>query len=322
MTKENYQPSQEILDKYAEVLVNFALNSGEGIKKGEVVFLQVSEIAKPLLISLRRAVLKSGAHPIIHYLPDDMSKEFFELAEDSHLNFFPDKYLKGKIEQADHFISIISETNKQELKDIDPKKIMMRSKTFKPYMDWRNEKENKGKFTWALALYGTEAMAKEANLNLEEYWNEIIKACYLDFENPVEKWKEISEEICRVRTKLNELKIEKLHIKSENIDLIVWLGKNRKWVGCPGRNIPSFEIFISPDCRLTEGKIKFNQPLYRYGNIITGISLEFKEGKVVNFSADRNENVLKEMILSDEGSNKIGEFSLTDSRLENMEICI
>jgi len=72
-----YQPSLEILDNYADVLVNFALNHGHGIKKGEVVFLQVPESAKPLLRSLQKSVLKAGGHAIIQYLPDEMSREFF-----------------------------------------------------------------------------------------------------------------------------------------------------------------------------------------------------------------------------------------------------
>ena len=72
-----YEPKKEILDKYADVLVNFALNSGEGIKKGEIVLLRVGEIAKPLLKSLRKCILNAGAHPIIHYFPDDFDREFF-----------------------------------------------------------------------------------------------------------------------------------------------------------------------------------------------------------------------------------------------------
>ena len=63
-----YKPSDEILEKYANVLVNFALNSGKGIKKGEVVFVQVPECAKPMLIALQRAILKAGGNMILNYL--------------------------------------------------------------------------------------------------------------------------------------------------------------------------------------------------------------------------------------------------------------
>jgi aminopeptidase len=108
-----------------------------------------------------------------------------------------------------------------------------------------------------------------------------------------------------------------LHIKGEDVDLTVGIGKKRKWMAGSGRNIPSFEMFISPDWRLTEGWIKFNQPLYRYGNLIEGVELEFENGKVVRASAEKGEDVLKEMIAV-EGANQVGEFSLTDSRLSRI----
>jgi aminopeptidase len=312
-----YQPNKKILDKYASVLVNFALNSGKGVRKGEVVLIQVPECAKPMLIALRRAVLNAGANPIIEYLPDDIAREYYQLANESQLNFFPSKYLRGKIDEIDHSIFIIADTNKHELEGISPSKLMQKQIAFKPYRDWRTEKENQGKFTWTLALYGTEAMAKEANLSIKEYWQQIIKACYLDYSNPINKWKSVVNEIDRMKNKLNSMKIEKLHIKSKDTDLIVGLGDKRLWMGGSGRNIPSFELFISPDCRLTEGKIFFNQPLYRYGNLIKDVSLEFKNGKVIKSSARKGQEILREMIKV-KNADKIGEFSLTDSRISRI----
>src|SRR3989338_107062 len=314
----NYQPSKEILDKYVSVLVNYGLNGCKGIKKGDVVFLQVPECAKPMLFALRKAVLKSGGYPIIQYIPDGFSREFYEIANDDQLTFFPAKLLRGRIDQIDHIISIEAEENPTELKGIDPKKIMKSSKAFKPYIEWRTKKENEGKFTWTLALYGTEAMAKEAGLNLEEYWEQIIKACYLDEEDPINKWKEIKKEIERIKKKLDSLKIEKLRIKGEKTDLVVGLGKNRKWLGGDGMNIPSFEVYISPDYRKTEGHIQFTEPLYSYGNLIKNVYLEFKNGKVTKASASEGEEVLKEMIATDDGSSRIGELSMTDSRLSRI----
>ena len=87
-----YQPSKQVLDKYADLLINFALNRGNGIKKGDVVLLQVPECAKPLLVALRRAVLKAGGHSIIQYIPDGMQREFYSLANENQLSFFPEKY--------------------------------------------------------------------------------------------------------------------------------------------------------------------------------------------------------------------------------------
>jgi aminopeptidase len=312
-----YVPTKEILEKYADVLVNFALGGGTGIKKGEVVFLQVPESAKPLLKALRIAVLKSGGNPIINYLPDDLARDFFEYANDEQIKFFPAKYLKGKVDEMDHVISVIAETNKYELKGIDPKKIMLSSLSRKPYIDWQNEKENKGKMTWTLGLYGTPAMAKEVHMNLKEYWDQIIKGCYLNYPDPVKKWKETYTEIKKLQEKLNKLDIKRIRIIAKDTNLVIGIDGNRKWLIGDGRNIPSYEIFISPDCRKTEGHMSFSEPLYIYGNLIKGIKLVLKNGKVIKSSADMGENVLKEMIKT-KNADMIGEFSLTDRRFSKI----
>lgn len=312
-----YTPPPQILERYADILVNFALNSGAGITKGDVVQIQVPECAKPMLVALRRAVLKAGGNPIIQYLPDDMAKEYYELATDEQLAFFPEKYLRGIVDEVDHSIAIIADTDKHELDGVPPKRIMLRQKNFKPYMDWRQAKENAGKYTWTLGLYGTEAMAKEVGMTLEEYWREIINACYLDDEQPVKKWQELTAQLEDLKATLNKLQIENVHIEAENTDLWVKLGSERKWLGGSGRNIPSFELFISPDWRGTQGHIQFTEPLYRYGRLIKGIYLEFKDGVVTKATATENEDMLKEMIAT-ENADKIGEFSLTDGRFSRI----
>ncbi len=312
-----YQPSEALLDKYADVLINFALNSGEGVKPGEVVQLRVTEAAKPLLVALRRAVLKAGAHPLVFYTPDDFAREFYELANEEQLSFFAEKYYRGTVDQIDHTVAILAETDKQELAGIPSKKIMAAQKAMKPYMDWRRAKESAGDYTWTLAMYGTQAMADEVGLSLEDYWQEIIQACYLDEEQPAEKWKALYAELYATKAKLDALAIDKLHVEADNTDIWVQIGPNRKWLGGSGRNIPSFELFISPDWRGTEGRIQFTEPLYRYGSLIEGAYLEFKDGCVTSATATKGEELLREMIAV-ENADKIGEFSLTDRRFSRI----
>lgn len=313
----SYQPSEELLEKYADVMINFALNGGEGVKNGEVVQLRVSEVAKPLLVALRRAALKAGAHPIIFYTPDEFAREHYELASDEQLSFFPKKFLKGLVDEIDHTVAVLSETDKKELDGIDSGKIMAAQKALKPYMDWRREKEGAGEYTWTLCMYGTQAMADEVDLSLEEYWDEIVKACYLDDPQPAEKWKALYKDLYEYKDRLDALPIEKLHIEASDTDLWITIGDNRKWLGGSGRNVPSFELFISPDWRGTEGKIQFTEPLYRYGNLIKDAYLEFKDGRVVKATASAGEDILKEMIAV-ENADKLGEFSLTDRRFSRI----
>lgn len=111
--------------------------------------------------------------------------------------------------------------------------------------------------------------------------------------------------------------IESVDMKGEWIDLHVQLGADRKWLWWWGRNIPSFELFISPDWRGTQGHIEFDMPLYRYGNKIDGISLTFADGKITRATANENEQLLQDMI-DVENANKIGEYSLTDNRFSKI----
>lgn len=312
-----YTPSKKILQKYADVLVNFALGGGKGIKKGEVVLLLVPECAKPFLYELRSAVLKAGGHVITQYLPDDFARGFFEEASDEQINFFASKFYKGLVDQVDHYLGILGETNKYELKGIDPKKIMAKGEASKKYREWMDEKEAKGKFTWTLALYGTPHMAKDAGMSLKEYWKQIIKGCYLDTANPIAKWRATFREIERLKKKMNSLDIDSLRVEARGTDLIIGLDKNRMWLGGDGRNIPSYEIFISPDMRRTEGHISFSEPLFRYGNMAKGISLEFKKGKVMKVDATEGKGWLTQMIET-KNANMVGEFSLTDSRFSKI----
>ncbi|MEK7601617.1 MAG: aminopeptidase [Patescibacteria group bacterium] len=321
----SYTPSDKILKKYADVMVNFALGGGKGIKKGDVVRLSANESAKPLYVAIFNAIINAGGHVLPHYAPDEekgdmrrnesTSRHFYENASDEQIRFFPAKYLRGVVDEMDHSLFILADRDMHLMDGIDPKRIMARGVAMKPFMDWRHQKEWKGKLSWSIAMYGTPAMAKEAGLSEKEYWNQIIKACFLDEKNPIAKWKQVYIEIEKYRRKLNTItpKVDRLHIVGPDMDLWIKLGEKRAWRFGSGANIPSFEIFTSPDWRGTEGWIKFNQPLYRYGSKITGIELEFKNGLVVKSKAKTNEKLLKEMIAT-KGANKIGEYSLTDSR--------
>lgn len=306
-------------------MVNFALNRGKGIRKGDVVRVSASESAKPLFIAICNAIVDAGGHVLSHYGPDDehgdkrrnisVSRYFYEHASEEQLKFFPAKYLKGVVDEMDHSLFILAEKDPHALKGVNPKKIMMRGKALKPFMDWRHQKEWKGKLSWTICMYGTPAMAREAGLSEKEYWNQIIKACFLDYEDPVRQWKKVYKEIERFKKRLNVLtpKMKYIHAVGPDMDMKFTIGEKRQWLAGRGYNMPSFEIFTSPDWRGTEGWIRFNQPLYRYSNKITGIQLWFKDGRVVKSKAKTNEKLLKEMIAT-EGADKIGEYSLTDGR--------
>src|SRR5687768_15637076 len=124
----SYQPSQQVLEKYADVLVNFALGGGKGIKPGETVMLIVPELAMPMLSILERVVLKSGGNPLVWILPDNQtirnrSKIFYENATSEQLAFIPKHLYNGIVEECDHSIFMYVEPDAQALAGIEGSKV-------------------------------------------------------------------------------------------------------------------------------------------------------------------------------------------------------
>ncbi|CAN5309348.1 aminopeptidase [soil metagenome] len=316
MAKE-YVPNQKIIQKYAELLVKFALNSGKGVQPGEVVQCNVPDVAKPLALALQNVILQCGAHPMIRLMPTGFDRDFYQNANDDQLTFFPSPFLKARTELIDHNISIIADVFPNDLKDVPPEKIMKALSSKGEYINWLDKKENQGKFTWTIGLWGTQAKADEVGLTLKEYWAQIIDACYLDKKDPVKEWTDIHNSQEFIKKTLNDMEIQWLHVQGEDADLHIQLGSDRIWNGGSGRNIPSFEIFTSPNWRGTHGWIRFNQPLYRYGQVIKNVRLELVDGLVTKAEATVGQTLLSEM-LKTVNANKLGEYSLTDRRMSRI----
>ncbi|OGK64814.1 hypothetical protein A2262_01320 [Candidatus Roizmanbacteria bacterium RIFOXYA2_FULL_41_8] len=317
MVNADYLPSARILKRYSQVLIDFALGSGQGIKKNDVILLQYDQPAKPLAMAVYQRILEKGAHSVVRQHEEDFDKVFYHQASKSQLQFFPKQYSRALVKTIDHRLYLIADEDPLYLKEISPTKIALVNAAKKPLKQWLTDKEDQGKLTWTLALYGTAGMAKQAGLTIGQYWQQIKKACYLNEDEPMAKWQQIFDQTKRIITKLNQLPIGKIRVLAKNTDLTYVLGDKRAWIGGSGRNIPSFEIFTSPDRRGTNGHIYFDFPLYRYGNVIDGIYLEFKNGKVIKARANKNQTLL-EQIIKQKNADRVGEFSLTDKRFSQI----
>lgn len=312
-----YQPSANILKNYADILIKFALRSGEWCKPWDVVLLQVQEVARPILEHLYVAVLEAGGHPIVQYIPDGLDKIFYQYANLEQITYAPTNRMLGTIQDVTHTVRVYGDHIKNELAWVESSKMMSRLQAMQFYKKAMFAKEWVGKLTWTLALYGTPAMAAEVEMTIEEYRDQIIKACYLDYDDPISQRKQLNTQLEQVRWWLSDLPIEKLHVVWEDADLWIQVGADRQWLAGSGRNIPSFECFVSPNWRWTNGWIRFNQALYYQSNIIKGIQLWFEDGKVVKASATENEQLLLDMIAVDD-ADKVGEYSLTDRRMSRI----
>ncbi len=324
MIKSTYTPPAAILEKYANLIVEFGLQNraGQAPKPGAVVHFIVPEAARPLYFYLQKAILRHGYHPMGEYLPSsdetyNFESSFFAEANEAQRTFEPYQYNKGQVDQADCVIRILADTLPHGLKKIPAEHILAQRRAQKKSRDYKWKKINDDKLYWTLALYGTEAMAKEAGLGLKAYWQQIINACYLDSKNPTKEWFKINDTVQGVAKRLTAMQIQRLHWLGADVDMTVGIGSDRVWLAGGGNNIPSFEVFTSPNYREVDGWIRFNQPLYVFGNMIEGIELWFEHGVVVKSKATKNHKLLRQ-IIETKGGDCLGEVSLTDRRLSRI----
>ncbi len=321
----SYTPPEHILEKYARVLVHFGMQTQEGKKlpKGSVVRFEVPDVAKPLYFHLQNELLKAGYQPMGHLVPTPTARHnhtaaFFTHAKSAQRNFFPATLSRAIVDQIDGRIGILANTLPHALAGTNPKHVMEHAESQRQFKTWFFEKVDAGRMSWTLGLYGTDAMAEEAGMTLPAYWRQIIKACYLDVEDPVAEWKRINRTVQKTARTLSRMRIEQLRMVGPDVDLTVGIGADRAWRAGGGNNVPSYEVFTSPDYRRVDGWIRFNQPLYtRYGDLIKDITLEFKDGICTKATAGQNEAALKQLVRTP-GANRLGEFSLTDARLSRI----
>jgi aminopeptidase len=183
----------------------------------------------------------------------------------------------------------------------------------KPF-EYSDRREERGEFGWTLCLFPTLELAKHSGLSVKRYANQVIRACYLDEDSPVSKWSSILANAVEIKQWLNNMSVKALQIESENSDLRISPGEKRKWVGMTGHNIPSFEIFLSPDWRGTEGMFYADQPSFRNGHYVEGCVLFGRASE----GGHSNREISPAPISVRIKEQQVGEFSLTDKRFSRI----
>ncbi len=308
------------MEKYARVLLwGMRTARKEPFGRGDVVIVRFDRAATPLAEMVHAMLMDLGCNPVMRMgLTHVMERNFFQKADDDQLVFIP----PGTVEFYENLngsVYLHAPESLTHLRRIDPKKIGKAAVAVKPLRDILNRREDQGRFGWTLCMVPTEELAVRAGLTPRQYSSQVINACYLNDEDPVAQWEKIFKEATAIKEWLNGLEIKSLHVESEHVDLRLSQGARRKWVGISGHNIPSFEIFTSPDWRGTEGVYYADQPSFRSGNYVQGVRLEFKEGRAVKAAAKRGAEFVRKQAAMDEGACRIGEFSLTDSRFSRID---
>jgi len=308
------------LEKYADVLI-WGLKTARTSKygKGDVILIRYDIDAIKLAEILHAKFLDMGMNPVLRSgLTSEMELNFYAKANNRQLVFQP----PGERELCENLngnIYLHAPQSLTHLSGIDPGRMARALVARKPLREILEKREEVGDFGWTLCIFPTLELAKKAKLSMKRYTAQISKACYLDIDDPVREWKSVFRNAGAIKKWMNSLDVKFYHIQSENIDLKITPGKQRRWIGISGHNIPSFEIFLSPDWRGTEGIYYADQPSFRCGNYIEGVRLEFKKGSAVGIEADAGKEFTQKQMSMDKGACRVGEFSLTDKRFSKID---
>jgi aminopeptidase len=312
--------SKKQLEKYADTLVwGLTTARTKPFKKYDNVLLRCDLEARELGELVHRKLVQRRFNVVVSFLPSPaIEKDFYQFSDDKQRAFLS-PWDKEMYNNLNGYVFIHAPASLTHLKDIDTKRQSQVAIAKKPLFNIRNKREEAGQFAWTLCTYPTPELARQAKLSVKEYAAQIVKACYLNEPDPTRKWGQVYKQVTAIKKWLGALNMDTIRTESASMDLEVKLGEARRFLGISGHNIPSFEIFTSPDWRGTKGVYYANLPAFRGGNYVEKIKLEFKDGRAVKISAAKGEDYVKKIMNTDKGASQLGEYSLTDRRFSRID---
>ena len=277
-------------DKLAKLLVEYSC----ALKKGEGVFIDLSDVPDGMAVALLRAVRKSGGVPLIEMRHPRVLREALRGTDEKHAALVRDVEL-NRMKKVQAYIAIRGADNASELSDIPGKTMQLYSKTMRPVLNYRVNKTK-----WVVLRWPTPSMAQSANMSTEAFEDFYFDVCTFDYRKLQKAMKPLARRMTRARN---------VHLKGPGTDLEFSI-KGMPAIACSGdRNIPDGEVFSCPAKKSCNGVIQFNTPSLYAGTKFENVRLELKNGKVVNATAN-NTKKLNEILGTDPGARYIGEFSL------------
>lgn len=289
--------------KLADLLVNYSVK----VQPGETVWIRSHMVAEPLTSEVLRSVLEAGGMPIVTMNSDDIMEYSIKYANEDQLKWIsPVESLLW--EKTDVMIVLRAFSNTRHLSGVDSKKQQLLAQTRQGLLQTYLARAAAGELKWTLTQFPCPAYAQDADMSLAEYEDFVYGATYCDQPDPVGEWQRIHAEQQHVVDWLAGKK--QVSLKSPNVDLTLSV-EGRTFINSDGtNNMPSGEVFTGPVEDSANGWVSFTYPAIEQGKEVTGIRLEFKDGRVVSASADKNEDFLLAMLDSDEGSRYLGEFAI------------
>lgn len=326
-----------LLDSYAELCVKVGIN----IKEGQPLVINAPIEGLEFVRLLSKHAYELGASEVhVNWSDEELTKMKYKNSPMEIFENYPKWRANSLIEFAKRgagFISISSD-DPELLKEVDPKKVATASKSasiaLKEYRNYTMNDIN----PWLVVSIATKSWAKSVFPDLEEdaaieaLWKSIFQATRVDTGNPIKAWEEHMNKIKKNVEFLNDKKIKTLHYTSDKgTDLSVELPLGHIWAGGGAvtkagvpfaPNMPTEEVYTMPNKYGVDGVIYSTKPLNYGGNLIDEFKLTFKNGKVVEYSAEVGEDVLKDLFDIDEGAMRLGEVALVpyDSPISNSNI--
>jgi aminopeptidase len=298
-----------ILEKYADLLVNYCLS----LQAGQKLYVQSSTLAEPLVREVYRAALRVGGIALVSLDFRDQGLILLEESGEEQLQFI-DPYYKLGMTEFDAYLHIRAPFYSISPKSAPYEKQQIYSKARAPYSKIYSERTAKLELKRNLCEYPTIAHAQNAGMTLEEFSDFIYHACFLNEENPAEEWRKVSRFQQQIVDVLNTKDL--IRYKGEGTD-ISFRVKDRIWINSDGKtNMPSGEVYTAPIEETVNGTIHFSYPSMYQGQEVEGITLWVKDGRIEKWEAKKGKALL-DKIMSIEGARYFGEVAIgTNTRIQ------
>ncbi|KAA3646179.1 MAG: aminopeptidase [Chloroflexi bacterium] len=289
--------------KFAELLVNYSI----GVKPGDWVWVRSSTIAEPLAKEVVEAIWAAGGTTTLTMSSDGILEAIYRVASNEQLEWISpvDKVL---FDEADALIALNAPSNSRNLSNIPPEKQQVAQIARRELTETYMRRSAEGSLRWVTTNYPCASYAQEADMSLYEYENFVYGATFVDKDDPIAEWRKVHDMQQKLVDWLAGKKQIEIRGKYAELSLSI---EGRPFINSDGKkNMPSGEIFTSPVEDSVNGWVDFTYPAIRGGREVEGVRLEFKDGKVVKATAEKNEEYLISQLDSDDGARILGEWAI------------
>ena len=318
----NEQEFDQMLEKYADVVVRVGLN----LRKDQRLSIQGILEDAPFIRKVTESAYKAGARYVDVLWTDERSTRIrFEHADPETITEMPDWMLvryEEYCKRGDARLAILS-TDPDLLEGIDSdliaKNRKARMEKFEPLRKYENVAN------WCVAATATPEWARKVFPDLStkkaqtKLWEAIFNACRIDVPDPIQAWKEHTDNLIKYKNYLTSKKYNSLHYKAPGTDLTIGLADNHVWMGAQESfkngitctvNLPTEEVFTTPHKEKANGVVTASRPLNLLGAMIEDFIITFENGRAVKVTAKKGENDLRKLIETDEYACRLGEAAL------------